>query len=108
MLSEIPILYTPDTESSIDGCEEIIIWTTASKQEVLQAIRSDENVTIYVNDDEGPKWICGQMIYESVVINVADEEHVENVMSARGSSDFISGVPSEIKSILIILSHLSA
>lgn len=107
MLSEIPVVRMPATEFSIDGCEEAIIWTTATKQEVLKAIRSEETLTIYINDDEGPKWIRGQMIYESIVIDVADLQHVENVASGRGSRDFISGVPENVKSILIILSHIS-
>lgn len=49
----------PATEFSIDGCEEAIIWTTATKQEVPKAIRSDETLTIYMNNDEGPKWLRG-------------------------------------------------
>lgn len=106
MLSQIPVIHMPATEFSIDGCEEAIIWTTATKQEVLKAIRSDETLTIYMNHDEGPKWFRGQMVYESIVIDAADEEHVENVASARGSMDFIAGVPEGVKSILIILSHL--
>jgi len=106
MLSEIPIVHTPDTEFSIDGCEEVIIWTTATKQEVLRVIRSDENLTIYIDDDEGPKWLRRQMVYESAMIDVADAEDIKNLKSARGSSDFITGVPSNVRSILIILSHL--
>lgn len=106
MLSEIPVIHMPATEFSIDGCEEAIIWTTATKQEVLKAIRSDETLTIYIDDDHGPKWLRGQMIYESAVIDVADKDHIENVASFRGSMDFISGVPENVKSILIVLSHM--
>jgi len=106
MLSEIPVVHMPATEFSIDGCEEAIIWTTATKQDVLRVIRNDKKLTIYINDDAGPKWLCGQLIHESAVIDIADEDHIKNVASYRGSTDFISGVPSNVKSILIILSHM--
>jgi hypothetical protein len=106
MLSGIPIVHMPPTEFSIDGCEEAIIWTTTTKQDVLAAIRNDKTLAIYTNDDDGPRWIRGQMIYESTVIDVGDNDDINNVASARGSTDFISGIPSNVKSILIILSHM--
>jgi hypothetical protein len=106
MLSDIPIVQIPATEFSIDGCEEAIIWTTASKREVLHAIRTDTSLFIYYDDDFGPKWLRGEMNYESTVIDIADKEHVDNVASVRGSTDFISGVPTNVRAILIVLSHL--
>jgi len=100
LIKEFTIVGAPHVKYNIAGCDSIIYWLKDDKSKVLEIIRSKYD--LFRDDDEGPKWILGNLIFHSAIIDVNNLDHIFNVESSRGN-DFKQDLPIEVKTIIILI-----